>query len=532
MQVDAIVIGAGLSGLYQLYRLRQLGLSVKVVEAAPEAGGTWYRNRYPGCRFDSESYTYGYSFSRELLEDWDWSELFAGQPEVFRYIQHVVERFDLRRDIVFDAAVARATYDADAAGWTVETADGRVLRCRFLITAIGVLSDPIVPAIPGQDDFAGESFHTYRWPDGLDLTGKRVAVIGTGATGIQVIQTIAPIVGQMTVYQRNGNWSKPLRNRAIGAEEMARIKADYADIFARCRVTGAGFIHDMHRQNTFDAPDEERRRFYERKYAEPGFAFLLGGYQDLPVDEAASREAQAFLAEKVRERVADPRVADLLIPKDHPLGAKRMPMESGYYEAYNRDNVELVDLLTTPIECITAGGIVSDGIERPFDVIVYATGFDAYRGAFDRIEIRGVGGRTLLDDWREGVRSYLGFQTHGFPNLLMILGPLSGGGICNIPRCIEQNVEFITDLLAHMTKNGFTRIEAEQEAEDEWGRSAEELAAQMVVMKYDSYANSANARAPRVARRQLLIHPCGQNRFREICADIAADDYPGFRFDR
>lgn len=530
MQFDAIVIGAGLSGLYQLYALRNLGLSVRVLEAAPDAGGTWYWNRYPGCRFDSESYTYGYSFSREILDEWNWSELFASQPETQRYIQMVVDKFGLRQDIDFNTRVKSAEYDAGANRWTVRAEDGRVYQARFLITAIGVLSAPVVPPFPGKEDFKGVSFHTHDWPENLDVSGLRVAVIGTGSTGIQIIQTIGPVVGEMTVYQRNGNWSKPLRNRPITDQEMAAIKEDYGAIFETCRSTGAGFIHDANPVNTFDVSEQERQQFYERKYAEAGFSFLLGGYQDLPLNEEACREAQEFLAGKVRERVKDPETAELLIPRDHPLGAKRMPMESGYYEVFNQDNVELVDLHATPIERITEMGIVSGGIEREFDVIVYATGFDAYRGAFDRIEIRGETGKTLLDCWNDRVSTYLGFQAYGFPNLLMILGPLSGGGVCNIPRCIEQNVEFITDLLAHMRENGFERVDADEEAENAWVRSTQELAAQLVSMKYDSYANSLNAQASGTRKREMLINPCGQNKFREICADIAGKGFEGFVF--
>lgn len=528
--VDALIIGAGLSGLYQLYRLRDLGLSVKVLEAASDAGGTWYRNRYPGCRFDSESYTYGYSFSKELLEEWDWSELFASQPETLRYVQHVIKKFDLRKDIEFDARATRAEYDESGNLWMVETEDGRSFSARFLITAIGVLSEPVIPSIPGRNSFRGESFHSYYWPEALDVTGLRVAVIGTGATGIQIIQTIGPMVDRLTVYQRNGNWSKPLRNRPIGEQEMQEIKARYSEIFAKCKVTGAGFIHDMNPQNTFDVPEDERHEFYERKYSEEGFSFLLGGYQDLPINEDACRSAQEFLADKIRGRVRNPETADLLIPKDHPLGAKRMPMESGFYEVFNQDNVELVDLHATPFEQINEKGIVTGETLREFDVIVFATGFDAYRGAFDRMDIRGKGGRSLLETWEDEVSTYLGFQAHNFPNLLMILGPLSGGGICNIPRCIEQNVDFITDLLAYMGQNEFERVEADVEAEGNWKRSAEEAAAKMVVMNYDSYANSANSQARKGSKRQLLIHPCGQNQFRLICDRIAERGFEGFLF--
>lgn len=533
MDFDAIVIGAGVAGLYQLHKLRQLGLSVRVIEAAPEVGGTWYWNRYPGCRFDSESYSYAYSFSRELLDEWNWSELYAGQPETFRYLQHVADKFDLRRDIQLNTRVKSARYDRDTNLWTVETDTAETLSARYLITAVGILSTPLVPDFPGRDSFAGTSFHTSFWPDDLDLAGKRVAVFGTGATGVQVIQTIAPIVGSLTVYQRSGNWTKPLRNRPITPEEMAQIKADYDKIFAHCRATAAAFVHDWHPVNTFDVSDEEREAFYQRRYDESGFGFWLGSFQDLAVNPAAAKSAQEFLAKKIRERVKDPGVADLLTPKDHLFGSKRVPLETNYYEAYNRDNVELVDLKTNPVDRITPRGVVTGGVERDFDVIIYATGFDAFRGALDRIEFHGAEGQTLREKWSTGIATYMGLQVHGFPNLMTILGPQNGGSYCNLPRCIEQNVEFITDLIAYMREHGYDRVEPTPEAEAEWTRSAHELAEGLLAMQIDSYMNSANTRGSGAAsRREILVYAGGQANFRVFCDEMVAQGYRGLSLTR
>ena len=532
MDFDAIVIGAGVAGLYQVHSLRKLGLSVRAFDAAPEVGGTWYWNRYPGCRFDSESYTYGYSFSPELLEEWDWSELFAGQPETYRYLQHVADRFDLRKDIQLDTRIVSARYDAQANLWTIETADGERFSARFLITAVGILSAPIMPDFPGQDSFGGASFHSSFWPEGLDLAGKRVAVFGTGATGVQVIQSIAPIVGQLTVYQRSGNWTKPLRNRPIDKQEMDEIRSRYPEIFARCRATAAAFVHDWTPQNTFDASDDEREAFFEQRYAEPGFGFWLGGYQDLAVNPAAAKAAQDFLVRKLRQRVNDPAVAELLCPTDHLFGSKRVPLETRHYEAYNQDNVELVDLKSEPVERITPAGVVTGGVERAFDVIIYATGFDAFRGALDRIEFHGLDG-TLREKWAPGIATYMGLQYRGFPNLLTILGPQNGGSYCNIPRCLEQNVEFIAALIEHMRENGLDRVEPVVEAERAWTQSAHDLSQGLLAMEIDSYMNSANTQhsgAPK--RREILVNAGGQNAFRQFCDDMVAEGYRGLELSR
>ena len=351
---DTTVIGAGISGLYQLYRLRELGQEVRVFEAGTGVGGTWYWNRYPGCRFDSESYSYGYSFSQELLDEWDWTEHFAPQPETERYLNHVADRFDLRRDIRFRSRVTAAVWDDAALAWEITLEDGRRSRSRYLVTAVGPLSAPTLPRIPGVDDFQGEAYHTGLWPKHpVSFEGKRVGVIGTGATGVQAISEIAKTAGHLTVFQRRPNWCTPLHNRPISRAEMDEIRKGYPALFQRCRETAACFLHNTDPRGTFEVSPEERQAFWETLYAAPGFAIWMGNFRDVLIDREANALFSAFVADKIRQRVKDPRVAELLIPKDHGFGTRRVPQETHYYEVYNQPNVELVSILETPIERIT-----------------------------------------------------------------------------------------------------------------------------------------------------------------------------------
>jgi cation diffusion facilitator CzcD-associated flavoprotein CzcO len=353
-QFDAVIVGAGISGMYQLYRLRELGMSVRVLEAGTDIGGTWYWNRYPGARFDSESYSYGYSFSQEILDEWDWSEHFAAQPEILRYLQFVADKIDVRKDIDFRTRVTAATYDEASNSWNVTTENGRQLNAKFLITAVGPLSAPQFPNIEGMDRFKGEAYHTGLWPHKpVEFAGKRVAVIGTGATAVQVIQTIASQVDHLTVFQRTPNWCAPLGNSEISKEEMQDIKQHYPEIFAKCDESYGAFMHAMDPRSVFDLSPEEREAFFEKLYNSPGFAIWLGNCRDTLTDEKANAEITKFVAKKIRERVADPAVAEKLIPTNHGFGTRRVPMETGYYEVYNRDNVELVDIRENPIECVT-----------------------------------------------------------------------------------------------------------------------------------------------------------------------------------
>ena len=402
LDYDTIIIGAGMSGLYQLYRLRELGLRVRVLEAGTNVGGTWYWNRYPGARFDSESYSYGYSFSKELLAEWDWSEHFAGQPETLRYLNHVADKFDLRRDIQFRSRVTAAHYDENTRSWNITMEDGGRFRTRFLITAIGPLSTPTLPRIEGRDSFKGASFHTARWPhEPVDFKGKRVAVIGTGATGVQTIQTIARDVGHLTVFQRTPNWCAPLHNGKIDAETQKQIKAGYPEMFARCQETFACFLHTPDPRGAFEVSDAEREAFYEKLYGERGFGIWQGNFRDILIDHKANATISDFVARKIRQRVKNQAIAEKLIPKNHGFGTRRLPLETFYYEVYNQDNVELVDIVETPIERITPEGIKTSAKEYAFDIIIYATGFDAITGSFDKIDFRGAGGAKLKDKWKQ-----------------------------------------------------------------------------------------------------------------------------------
>jgi cation diffusion facilitator CzcD-associated flavoprotein CzcO len=525
---DAIIIGAGLSGLYQLYRLREQGLRVRVFEAGTDVGGTWYWNRYPGARFDSESYSYGYSFSKELLQEWDWSEHFAGQPETLRYINYVADKFDLRRDIQFQSRVAAAVYNEDTRSWTTTLEDGSQFNSRFLITAIGPLSTPTLPRVEGRDDFKGASFHTARWPkEPVDFSGKRVAVIGTGATGIQTIQTIASQVGHLTVFQRTANWAAPLHNGKIDAETQAKIKAGYPEMFARCRETFACFIHTTDPRGAFEVSDEEREANYERLYGERGFGIWIGNFNDILTDRKANATISDFVGRKIRQRVKDQAVAEKLIPRNHGFGTRRLPLETFYYEVYNQDNVELVDIKDTPIERITARGIKTSEKEYEFDIIIYATGFDAITGSFDKIDFRGVGGTRLKDKWKQGPETYLGIMIHEFPNMLMLMGPHTALG--NIPRSIEYSVEWVTGLIAFATKNRLTRLEATPEGVQSWTDHVKALGEGMLSNEVDSWMTGINSNVEGKQTRIVARYSGSAPAYRARCDEVAAKGYQELR---
>ena len=523
---DVILIGAGIAGMYQLYRLRELGLSVQVYEAGSDVGGTWYWNRYPGARFDSESYTYAYSFSPELLAEWRWGEHFAAQPETLRYLQFVADKFDLRRDIAFNARVASARYDAAQNLWTVATEDGRQARARFLITAVGVLSAPYTPAIPGREDFKGASWHTAHWPhEPVDLHDKRVGIIGTGATAVQLITEVAKNVGHLTVFQRTPNFCVPLNNRPIEPAEQAELRQRYAAMFARCNETFGAFIHDFDPRSVFEVSEAERERIFEDLWQQPGFGFWLGNFHDIMSDEKANATIADFVRRKIRERVKDPKIAEMLTPHDHCFGTKRVPLESGYYEAFNRPNVKLVDLHATPIEHITAAGVKTSAAEYAFDVLIFATGFDAVTGALTRMDIEGEGGVKLADKWRDGPRTYLGLQVAGFPNLFTVVGAHNAANFCNVPRCIEQNVEWVTDCLRYLTEHSLTRMRATEQAEEAWRKHCEEVVADSLFTTANSWLMGANIPGK---KRTFLAYGGGLPRYREKCTEVAAEGYAGF----
>ncbi len=451
-----LIVGAGITGIYQLYRAREAGFSVQLVEAGDGVGGTWYWNRYPGARFDSESYTYGYLFSRELFDEWEWNEHFAAQPETERYLNHVVDRFDLRRHIRFDAKVTSALFDEATGTWQVTLAGGGEIRARFLIAATGVLSVPYLPDVPGRDTFRGVAHHTGRWPaEPVDFTGQRVAVIGTSSSGVQVVASIVDEVEDLTVYQRTANWCTPLNNTPIAREEQRQLRADFEELREILNTSISGFAHPVNERSAFDDSAEARHAFYERMWNSPGFMKLTSNYADLLFNEAANDEWCAFIADKIRSIVADPETAERLIPRDHRFGEKRPPFVAGYFEAFNDPKVSLVDLRETPIVRLTERGIeTTDGV-REFDIIVWATGFDFGTGALNRMGIRGRDGLELTEHWADGPTTFLGLQTRGFPNFFFPGGPHAAAG--NNPRYNGDQVDFVTEVLVHATEPGLRR---------------------------------------------------------------------------
>ena len=521
---DAIVIGAGMSGLYQLHCLRQLGLRVLVLEAGTGVGGTWYWNRYPGARFDSESYSYSYSFSKELLEEWNWNEHFAPQPETLRYLNHVADKFDLRRDIRFRSRVSAAHYLEEPRNWVVTLEDGSRFLCRFLITAIGPLSAPTMPSIEGVGTFKGQSFHTARWPhEPVSFEGKRVAVIGTGATGVQTIQEVVKTAGHLTVFQRTPNWCAPLHNSRIDAEAMARIKANYPEMFRRCQETFACFLHTPDPRGTFEVTADEREAFFETLYASPGFGIWQGNFRDILTDPAANDAISDFVARKIRQRVKDQKVAEKLIPKNHGFGTRRVPLETRYYESYNQPNVRLVDIKETPIERITPKGIKTSDADYEFDIIIYATGFDAITGSFDRIDIQGVDGLKLKDVWAAGPRTYLGVLVKGFPNMMMLMGPHTALG--NIPRSIEYNVEWVTGLMRHARDHELTRVEATEAGVASWTDHVKLLGSGLLSNEVNSWMTGINTNVEGKQTRIIARYSGSAPAYRARCNEVAAKGY-------
>ena len=525
LDFDAVVVGAGVAGLYQLFRLRELGLRVRTFEAASAVGGTWYWNRYPGARFDSESWTYGYSFSKELLREWDWSEHFAPQPETERYLNFVADKFDLRRDIQFNTKVTAADYREDTHSWDLTLHDGSRVTTRFLITAIGILSAPTMPNIPGTDAFEGQSCHTHNWPkEGVDFAGKRVAIIGTGATAVQAIQEIAKTVGHLTIFQRTPNWCAPLNNGKISKDEMESIRSRYPEILARCRETAGCYVHSVDPRRTMETSPEDRNAFWEQLYASPGFGIWQGNFSDMLSDRAANAAASAFIANKIRQRVKDPATAEKLIPKNHGFGTRRVPLETHYYEVYNQPNVTLVDVNETPIERITRGGIQTTQQEYAFDIIIYATGFDAISGAFDRIDIRGVDGVRLKDVWADGPRTYLGVFVEGFPNLLMTMGPHAGLG--NYTRTAEYSVEWVTGVVRHATENGLTRVSCTAAGVGEWTNYVLGLGEDLLMNEVPSWMTGVNRNVEGKQVPRVMRYSGGHPAYRQHCDAIAAAGYP------
>jgi cation diffusion facilitator CzcD-associated flavoprotein CzcO len=524
---DALIIGAGFAGMYQLHCLRdRLGLKVRVLEAGEGVGGTWYWNRYPGARCDSESHAYCFTFSRELLTEWQWSERYPGQAEILRYLNHVADRFDLRRDIGFGTRVAAARYDAAANLWRVTTTTGQALSCTYLITAVGCLSTANIPVIPGLESFAGEWYHTGQWPhEGVDFSGKRVGQIGTGSTGIQAVPVIAAQAAHLTVFQRTANYSIPARNAPLTQEFQAWLAANRDEVVTVMRSTPNGHPFRVLDRSVHDVDAAAREAIYEAAWEKGGLQFRAA-FRDLLVDRAANDTAADFIRRKILSVVKDPATAAILADIDHPFAGKRPPIDSGYFEAFNRDNVELVDIKADPIVAITPTGLRTRDRTFELDVIVFATGFDAMTGPLLAIDIEGREGVRLRDAWAAGPRSYLGLQVAGFPNLFTVTGPGSPSVLANMPVAIEQHAEWIAGCIAHLRSAGLAAIEAEPEAVDRWVAHVNEVAnATLLPTVAHSWYLGANVPGkPRV----FMPYAGGMARYREICADIAARGYDGF----
>ncbi len=526
-EFDVVVVGAGFGGLYALHRLRGLGLSVRVYEAGGGVGGTWYWNRYPGARCDVESMAYSYSFSEELEQEWQWTDRYATQPEILHYIDHVADRFDLRRDIQLETRVLSVVYDDEGAGrWVVETDRGDRVLATFVVMAAGCLSAWQVPKFEGLDRFEGEWYHTGNWPhEPVDLTGRRVGVIGTGSTGIQAIPVIAEQASELFVFQRTANFTVPARNQPLAPELEQQMKANYPEHRRRARESPFALDVVPPDKSALAETPEERALRYETGWARGGPFGLLFAYTDLVTDEDANGTIAEFVRGKIRETVADHEVAELLSPRDHPFGTKRLCVDTDYYETFNRDNVTLVDVRRAPIEEITPKGLRAGGKEYELDVIVFATGFDAVTGALLNIDIRGRGGLTLRDKWEDGPRTYLGIQIAGFPNLFTVTGPGSPSVLTNMILAVEQHVDWIADCLVYLREHGLETIEATVEAEDAWVETVNELAEETLFPRANSWYVGANIPGkPRV----FLAYVGGFGRYREACDDVVAGGYEGF----
>jgi cyclohexanone monooxygenase/acetone monooxygenase len=526
-ELDAVVLGAGVAGLYQLHQLREQGLRVRVYDSASEVGGTWYWNAYPGARFDSESHVYQYFFSEELYSEWSWTERFPGQPEIERWLGWIADRLDLRRDIQLATKVVSAHYDEQRDRWIVRTDRGDVIDTQFFVACAGPLSAPLTDLFEGSDDFAGQLVHTSRWPrEGIDLSGKRVGVVGIGATGIQVIQTIADQVEHLTVFARTPQYVLPMKNPRYGPAEQAAYKARFAELRDTIPHTFTGFEHSF-QDSWADLTPSRRHEVLEELYEDGSLKLYAGGFAEVFFDADANEAVSEFVREKMRARLKDPHLCDVLIPTDYGFGTHRVPLETNYLEVYHRENVELVSVRDNAIARIVPNGLqLADGTVHELDVIVLATGFDAGTGALTRIDIRGRGGRSLARDWGRDIRSTMGLAIHGYPNLLTTSVPLApGAALCNAPTCLQQQTEWISDTVRYLREQGKSVIEPTAAGEDAWVDHHEETASATLLAKTDSWWSGANV--PGKPRR-FLAYTGGVGVYREKCQEEAKAGYPSF----
>lgn len=526
---DAIVIGAGVAGLYQLHRLREMGMNVRAYETASNVGGTWYWNRYPGARFDSQAEIYQYWFSEELYKSWQPSERFPAQEETERWLNYVADKLDLRKDIQFDTRIASAHYDEAQDIWRITTADGEQVTTQYLVACCGMLSAPITERFPGQSSFKGELYITGLWPkEPVDLKGKRVAVVGTGATGIQVIQTIAPIVGSMKIFARTPQYVVPMKNPKYTAADWEKWGSRFHELKQRVRSTFAGFDYDFDKGSWAENTPEQRTAVMEALWEDGSLAPWLAGFPEMFFDEEISEVVSEFVRGKMRERLKSrPDLWDLLIPQDYGFGTHRVPLETKYLEVYLQPNVEAVDCRKTPIERVVPEGFqTSDGKVHEVDVIILAVGFDAGSGALSRIDIRGRGKRSLKEQWSKEIRTAMGLQVHGYPNLFTTGAPLApSAALCNMPTCLQQQVNWITDCIAYARQNGKKVVEATQEFEDEWVRHHDEVANATLLTKTDSWYMGSNVEGK---PRRLLSYVGGAGTYHNKCDELARQGYPGF----
>ena len=531
LDYQVVIIGAGLSGIYQIKRLADLGVRATVLDANDDLGGTWYNNRYPGARFDSESYTYGYSFSQEVLDEWDWTEKHSAQPETLAYLNYVADKFELRKYMQFGCRVGSMVFYEDTNTWMLRLSDGHEITTRFVVTAVGTLSTPTLPKIEGIADFRGMSFHASDWPhEPLDLADKRVAVVGSGATAIQLIPEVAKVAKQLTVFQRRPNWAAPLNNAPISETEMAEIRERYDEIFATCARSPGGFEHEPDSRSFYDVSPAQRRELWDRLYDEPGFGIWLQNFYEIFVDEKANAEISNYIAERIRQRVNDPMLAERLIPKDHGFGVQRLPLETGYFETYNRANVELVDAVETPIVRVTPGGLETSDRSFEFDVIVYATGFDSFTGALDQIDIQGSGGERLRNKWAAGPVTYLGLMIGEFPNLLMLMGPQTAAA--NFPRAAEMSVNWVTPFLEHMWTQGHQRFDVDETSEAEWVEHVKAMYKGALLRKAKSFFTgyNSNIEGHEYGSTRYNIYNGGVPRYANIVNEVADNGYAGVNF--